>query len=69
VKAMSMDVQVSWEAGCRERPIAGSAEPIGDGMSFNAACFPYAENELPQPQVVFAFGLRIENCAPCRLSL
>jgi hypothetical protein len=29
----------------------------------------YAENELPQPQVVLAFGLRIENCAPCRLSL
>ena len=23
----------------------------------------------PQPQVVFAFGLRITNCAPCRLSL
>lgn len=26
-------------------------------------------NEEPQPQVVFAFGLRITNCAPCRLSV
>ena len=26
-------------------------------------------NDEPQPQVVFAFGLRITNCAPCRLSL
>jgi len=26
-------------------------------------------NEEPQPQVVLAFGLRITNCAPCRLSL
>ena len=25
-------------------------------------------NDEPQPQVVFAFGLRITNCAPCRLS-
>ncbi len=24
---------------------------------------------LPQPQVVFAFGLRITNCAPVRLSV
>ena len=24
---------------------------------------------LPQPQVVFALGLRMTNCAPCRLSL
>ena len=24
---------------------------------------------LPQPQVVLALGLRITNCAPCRLSL
>jgi hypothetical protein len=24
---------------------------------------------LPQPQVLFAFGLRIVNCAPCRLSV
>lgn len=27
-----------------------------------------AEKLLPQPQVVLAFGLRITNCAPCRLS-
>ena len=25
-------------------------------------------NDEPQPQVDFAFGLRITNCAPCRLS-
>lgn len=25
---------------------------------------PYIENEEPQPQVVFAFGLRMTNCAP-----
>ncbi len=29
----------------------------------------YAENEDPQPQVVFAFGLRMTNWAPCRSSL
>ena len=28
----------------------------------------HAEKLLPQPQVVFAFGLRITNCEPCRLS-
>ena len=27
-----------------------------------------AEKLLPQPQVVLAFGLRMTNCAPCRLS-
>ena len=26
-------------------------------------------NDDPQPQVDFAFGLRIVNCAPCRLSV
>jgi hypothetical protein len=26
------------------------------------------EKLLPQPQVVFALGLRMTNCAPCRLS-
>ncbi len=29
----------------------------------------YTENEDPQPQVVWAFGLRMMNCAPCRSSL
>ena len=29
----------------------------------------YALKLLPQPQVVFAFGLRITNCAPCKLSV
>ena len=33
--------------------------------SFNA----YSENEEPQPQVVFALGLRITNCAPVRDSV
>ena len=36
--------------------------PIGEGQKNQA------ENELPQPQVVFALGLRITNWAPCRLS-
>jgi hypothetical protein len=29
----------------------------------------YAEKEEPQPQVVFAFGLRMINCAPSISSL
>ena len=29
----------------------------------------YTENDDPQPQVVWAFGLRMMNCAPCRSSL
>ena len=29
----------------------------------------YTENDEPQPQVVWAFGLRMMNCAPCRSSL
>ena len=29
----------------------------------------YTENELPQPQVVLAFGLRITNCAALRAGL
>ena len=28
----------------------------------------HAVKLLPQPQVDFAFGLRMVNCAPCRLS-
>ena len=28
----------------------------------------HTEKLLPQPQVVLAFGLRMTNCAPCRLS-
>lgn len=30
---------------------------------------PYTVKLLPQPQVDLAFGLRITNWAPCRLSL
>ena len=34
------------------------------------ACAPaHTVNDEPQPQVVLALGLRITNCAPCRLSL
>jgi hypothetical protein len=29
----------------------------------------YVEKLLPQPQVLLAFGLRITNWAPCRLSV
>ena len=32
-------------------------------------CRGHTVNDEPQPQVVFAFGLRITNCAPCRLSV
>lgn len=29
----------------------------------------YTEKDEPQPQVVSAFGLRMTNCEPCRLSV
>ena len=34
-----------------------------------AAALAHTVKDDPQPQVVLAFGLRITNCAPCRLSL
>ena len=38
--------------------------PINEGESRQA----HTEKLLPQPQVVFAFGLRMTNCEPVRLS-
>ena len=41
----------------------------GEGVALRSRAHVQAENEEPQPQVVFAFGLRITNCAPPRFSL
>lgn len=37
-------------------------------LAVRLACA-HTVNDEPQPQVVLALGLRIENCAPCRVSL
>ena len=42
-----------------------TATDEGEGRARHA----HVENDEPQPQVVLALGLRITNCAPCRLSV
>ncbi len=41
---------------------AGGSE--GEARPVAARCGIHIENDDPQPQVVFAFGLRMTNCAP-----
>ena len=63
------------------RPLPGGIQPVArfamfrcpvEGQGFEVVRPPRSHqtvNEEPQPQVVLAFGLRITNCAPCRLSV
>ena len=47
--------------------VFGAIEPgMLEGVTPRGAA--HTEKLLPQPQVLLAFGLRITNCAPCRLS-
>ena len=57
---------VAQRVGAVERGVAGAA---GFDERERGRRRAHTANEEPQPQVVFAFGLRITNCAPCRLSL
>jgi hypothetical protein len=65
-----------WPSGPAGHPGSGAAARPGPGPgrgrrsreAWRPSRGAQAEKLLPQPQVVLALGLRMTNCAPCRLS-